>query len=393
MYLLSYETSQELRSELQTAIMAGHLVFSGRELRRTERSDRAILDPAADLKELLKKIDRGHDSIITKKTRDILRELNGEELNRPYSASTYGKTESNRAQLEVARAMVLADREFGLLDPISLNLTREILDRFSGAETSISYSHVPDDFKEYPLRISWTTFQTEVLKLYLLPGRNELSKTGVARGGFRITLHVASGDVKLNLRVMIGGRGLVWSPRGLSALKKSHLKLIDELNGVLDDFAARLRWMELYKQIKPVPGLSLKQIESVRIAFGFFLRDPKALNLTCLRPGLSFGDDPLILENREGRAYLFRCELCAQPLGFEIVRDLSYSDSVDWTKPDLYRNSTIENQVNSRILDYAHGGSSLLKPSAPEPDPCRGTHYISTRTGERRPISRSKDRL
>lgn len=379
MYLLSYRTSEEFRSKLE------------RKLTDNELRPLIVSDQIDEVKESLKALDPGFEASVSSRTKAVLREISGKEPLEPYSSSTYGKPQTATLCRDVGRAMVLADREFGFLDEISLNITRKILDNFSGqeAEFSILNKGYGDDWVEYA-KMDWTYFRTRVLRGYTLPGSEGFSPSGKDSSDLELILHTAKGNVQLGITINHMRSRLFWYARGLSAVKKSHRKLVDELNRALEDYASRLSWMEQYRSTPPKPGLSSADIARVRSALKVFFKEP--FDLPMLEGGISFGPEPLILESGQSRVYFARCTVCEKIISAEVMTNYSYSSSIDWTDPEFRGRTAIEGMLNEQLIGPDHGRTSLYSSRERELywskriPACEGRSVISSRTGKVTPL-------
>lgn len=346
MYLLSYDRDAELRTKAQRALMG-----------RGGVQDRELLAKIHELKP-----DYTAKAHLDFETRSLLKEINGNrrQLNgESYGKSYYGKAIDSAQRFRIAHAMYLADIEFGLLDEISMSLTESVFEDFAaGAEWSF---RTPNQFGDEE-RVSWEEFRRGFLNWHLHPAWPEDGEA-IATSN-ELLFEFYAGRKRVNLRFVIdklNGQAS-WRLRGASRFKKTHIVLVDELNTVLKDFQERLAWL---KKIKRYPGLDSYELNRVRSALEIFY--PKGFDLSCIQAGLSLGDEPVILDSGDARAYVVRCDRCEYPMLMEIIRR-PFSDGL-WTDPLATRRHVTEERVNS-ALSHFHRETG-----------CSNSYGISSRTG------------
>ena len=283
-----------------------------------------------------------------------------------YQVTHYGRELDSSTKMQIGRAMVLTGREFGKLDEIVLNLFRATFQKHQRADR-LSYSSPSTAVPNFDY-----SYLERVFKDYLRPGLSHAHP-------YELKWRSALGAVHLELGELNGK--LYWSLRGPSRLRGAHRAVLAELNRALDDYAQRLEWMARYRHSEPKPGLGTNAIAAVRAELKNFYGRP--LDLSGLEPGVSFGDDPVVLSTDSGetRAFFSRCELCELPAAVEIRTSYSslsadFDEKVDWSSSrDTFSSSFPENTVN-RLLQRNHKQSGCSHHSAK-----------SIRTGERLPLA------
>jgi len=324
MYFLSQRDTRDFSLEL-------HRTLNERRGYMGDPQDSSVfgkdLDPEVFLE--LKDRDPGYDPqfALPDLTVSMLRELHGEKLGslsgRFGSHDPYGKgvnlTDSRwaapKVKLHAARAMVLAAQPVALLDPIAARLTDETLTRHSeGKRYCIS---VPTNAGVF----SWREMvELGPLKQHFLPGGERTSLSGVERLDIEPTVRLSK-EPRQQLRLRFDGKvgGIIWEARGSSKLKRSHLKLVTELNAVLQDYQNRQQWADDYRKAPSLKGYERKQVESIRRELMFYTGSHrKLLDLSYLSPGVSFGDDPLTLRDR-WRCYYDRCVGCGRVVTMDFI--------------------------------------------------------------------------
>ena len=129
--------------------------------------------------------------------------------------------------------------------------------------------------------------------------------------------------------------------------------------------------MERYRESDETPGLSDDVLSNLRSQLEIFYHRP--FDLTGLKTGVSFGDDPIVLEDKT-RGFIARCEICHRPALMEIYNCYNRDRAVDWLglgSGDIYKNEIPENYAN-RVLISEHASSS-----------CKWNYAKSSRTGEK----------
>lgn len=356
MYLL-HSKSVEETVELERKLRQELALLERDSLRRVQAEQLAQSNPFAE------PTDPGTSAKLGPVTRSVLLEYRGKAG--LYRTGYYGRSLSNSERMQIGRAMVLADREFGLLDEIVLDSFRMSFQKhlLSGSLGFSSPSTATDSF-DY-------SYLERILSSYL---RRESPRTKP----YELKWKSALGMIYLRLQEIEGS--LYWILRGTSKLRHSHQKFVVELNHALLDYSSRLGWMREYERSEPKPGLGSKVLADLRAELKLFHDRP--LDLSGLEPGVSFGDDPLILDDAAGetRAYFARCESCELPALVEIRTSYSsfsadFDRSVDWSSPrDSFNSSLPENSLG-RILARNHEQSG-----------CGHRTARSSRTGERLPI-------
>lgn len=274
-------------------------------------------------------------------------------------------TDSPELRVKIARAMVLADREFGLLDEICANLLEDVFSSTYPGLRAYCFE-IPGELGFY----SWKDLLRGPLKSYFLPGQDLLAQDGTRRESLRLKLKAGKETVSMELAVD-AVQGAHWRPTGLSTLKRPHLELISRLSAVMVDYSRRLREMDEYRTVPLIPELGYSTVEKVEQSLRLFYPETSILIRNLLRGGVSFGDDPVDLIYDRERGYVARCESCHRAVLIELV---SNSMRADWISEVLYRNKSYESYPR-KILALAHGKTG-----------CEGTHSVSSRTGAREPI-------
>ena len=357
MYFLSYESSVEFQQDLRRAVLGG------RELSEFDTKDQS-------LSRRFRELNRGdlNSWELDLRTREILAELSGQSP--AIEALPKIMEDGDRGlELDVARAMVLSEHEFGYLDPISLRLTKKIFDDLAeGGTYSFSGKSLRNGGQSLQKfgPLSWDELLQGPMADYLLPGQYMVTASGVERPDLQLTLSTPQGKFNLELAVKaVGSLGLRWYRGSLLMLKKSHAKLLEDLNAVLEDYSKRLNLMERYRNEELKIGLS--EAESFKLAheIAHFYRGGIP-NYSIIRGGVSFGDEYLRLGDDE-RGYLLRCSDCSRILGLEIVQ--RFDRERDWSSTEIFRNRIIEHAANRELVSF-HGRAR-----------CQGIRAVSPRTG------------
>ena len=366
MYYLSARDSIDLTDELRRVLIEEKGYIDG-------PTTRGVFDEpsphAEEVLQRLREIDPNYavETFLPHGTLMVLKELTGfSDAAGYYRDCFYPTASSPSTRLRTARAMVLRDREFGLLDEIALSLLEAVfVDHYPGTR---NYSfELSTSLGGY----SWSDLINygPRLKDYLLPGSELLASDGTQRVLPQgLELKSLNDRVKLELQ-FLPSQGLRWSLWGTSRLKSGHRRIAAELNAVMDDYRLRLEAMELYRKAVPAPSHSEPVIS-------FVLRELRSLGITeldGLRGGISFGDEPIILKDSDSRGFYARCRSCGMVIGLELVTDLigfSGGRSPDWKDPDIYRSTIYEYSVN-RKLSQSHLATG-----------CEGIEAESSRTGK-----------
>lgn len=300
-------------------------------------------------------------------TKEILKEINDQSSDpRPYSVFHNSENWDSETELKIATAMDLADRrEFGFFDELSVYLFGKVFRDFAGQDTDpwLRFK-VPSVYRKEPL--PWSRFNREFLKLYFIPDW-EASYEGFNMEEFRFEFY--AGKEKVSLQLANGGHGQVlWSARGLSKLKLTHLALVSDLNSVLKYFQRRL---DLMRRLRNYPGLDEHEISLVAASLAVFYGAIDESDLDILRESKRVSDGHLDLDYGNNSAFVVRCRSCEHPAGMEIV----YSDGITGygpaaRDPEATHRSVPEREVNSLLLEL-HRKTG-----------CKNRSWVSSRTGE-----------
>jgi len=289
-----------------------------------------------------------------------------------------GAEPSARERLEVARAMVIQDREPSLLDGLAVELIYLAISRYAKRrEFCIS---VPTNHGVF----SRGEFIRGPLRGHLQPGLGRFDRNSVERLPLHPTIQGFGERVELSLLWNSKDQLLYFVPRGLSRLKRGHLRLISDLNLVLQDYRNRLDWTAEYRRARPLGGLSEAEVDLVRDELRLYDLSASDCDLSGLRSGVSFGDEPVTLDPLR-RLFYSRCELCRSVVAMEVIDARAYIDGpLSWTKLaklERYRNRILEGSF-SRVLKEIHDGNG-----------CGGTRMVSSRTGNTLPLVDEQERL
>lgn len=351
MYLLSDQSFEDMEEELLRLVMetVAQRSYSG----PTRDADSSLKPPAKLAEEEFSEV-----------ARETLKDLRGGKSYGASYASLYFTKITDTIRRDVAQAMAhrwtVDDRGYGAFDEIALRLFEHYLDRFEGGIALLERADLKDG-----VVLSFGEITSELLDPFLEPDYD--SSLSV-----QFDLHTDRAPVRLKLEIGATGHA-VWDLRGSSQLKKAHRKLRDELQSVVDDFRSRMGWMAEYMGSKPRPGIEEPQLSEIQRILGHYYHQG-AVDVAGLKPGISFGDDPLKLDQRS-RGFIGRCERCDQIVALEAVADLSISGGLlNWTdESKIYRNIYAEGSLREtfRAIHWA----------------CDGKFYLSSRTGMSAPIS------
>lgn len=349
MYLLSYENSEEVRSAVQASLIDD------------ERYSRSWKGGGSGPQQArLKAIDPayGVNPWLAIPTRNMLKELTGKPADLSYSSHFYGRTLTPADEVEIGRAMVLADREFGAFDEIALKLMVNAFEVRSGGR-NVHFTAI-DRAGSFGIDELGRLF----LGYYLSPpGRDSYGGLAVRQLKFH-----REGRAAIDLEFSSDGSRTgeaVWRARGVSKVNHGHLGLVRELNRPLQDFRMRMELRERYQSTEVSPGLDESTIQSLRGVLAVLYSN---FNLDSLRPDLRFADEPISLKSRTGNpdgswGYIGRCDQCRQIVALELLEEAHQE------RP-LYWDQILEDRVRDMLL-LPHRNSG-----------CRGTVYNSSRTGE-----------
>lgn len=354
MYLLSDQSFEDMEEELLRLVME---TVAQRSYSRPVKDADSDPKPPAKLAE----------EELSETARETLKVLRGEWSGGPAYDKLYSATSRAGATVrrDVAQAMAHRwshdGRGYGAFDEIALELFRHCFDRFEGSGAASFTQTQRRGF----LQLGFDGLQRSILDPFLEESYN--SSLSV-----QFDLDAAKAPVKLKLEIGATGHA-VWELRGTSQLKKSHRKLRDELQSVVEDFRSRMGWMAEYMGSKPRPGIEDPQLSEIQRILGHYYHQGP-VDVAGLKPGISFGDDPLKLDQRS-RGFIGRCERCDQIVALEAVADLSISGGLlNWTDDSrIYRNIYAEGSLREtfRAIHWA----------------CDGKFYLSSRTGMSTPIS------
>lgn len=331
-----FERKRRIESALRTKEM----------LRKRQASELAQSDPFKDPEISAK---------LGPVTRSILLEYRGKAG--IYQVTHYKKHVDSRTQMEIGRAMVLRGREFGLLDEIVLDIFKSTFYRYLRAN-SLSFSSPSTAQPSFDYG-----YLERIFEDYLVAGRSFVAP-------YELKWKSSMGTVYLQLEEHKGK--LRWSVRGTSAIRSAHRTFAYELNSILNDYEDRLQWMERYRNSEPKPGLGTKPLAELRKELKTYFSRP--FDLSGLEPGVSFGDEPVILDRRydEGiRGYVARCESCDRPAFMEVICSYPREGRIDWASSKDTFTSKLPEQDASKILLRDHQQSG-----------CSWKFARSSRTGE-----------
>lgn len=270
-------------------------------------------------------------------------------------------------RLEVARAMVIQDREPSLLDELAVELIYLVIIRYTGGKNY--HFRVPTNGGVF----TRGEFIKGPLEGHLQPGTGRFDRNGVERLPIHPTIQGFGGSVELSLLWNSKDQFLYFTARGPSRLRRGHLKLVAELNLILQDYRNRLQWAVEYRAARPLSGLSEEEVDRVRDELYLYDLSASECDLSGLRPGVSFGDEPVKLSALR-RIFYGRCELCRSVATVEVIDARAYIDGpISWkkiAKMERYRNRILEGSFN-RVLGEIHDSHG-----------CEGTRTVSSRTGE-----------
>lgn len=300
-------------------------------------------------------------------TKSLIDEING-KFKGDYGRDIYGKKINALQRQDVARAMIIAEQRYGILDQISANLTEKVLWHFS------LDSRRDAPFLSISTRaglFSWQQLIRDPLKEYFVGGRGRWSDLSspnpVTRSDAKLELLLAdgSGPVKLKLSVLPEDLGARWSLRGSSIYRSENRELLSKLNAILEDYTKRLDWMERYQTGWTVLPLDEKQIEEIRNELSIYY-DLKPSTLDPLRQQrLLRGTDDFIETSRTDypvRVYSIRCSECGRIAKFDIKEQLGSKAPKDWNGDSrLLRTPRPATDVCNDILSRAHRASSCTK--------------------------------
>jgi len=338
------------------------------QLRRSRAKVEVAIEKEIQYKRL-KSLDRAYDwdNPLSGLTQDIIDELHGKSKGE-YASRIYGKKLTVLERHDVARAMVVAEQKYGLLDRISANLTEKALWDFS-----------LDGRRDAPFltistrggAFSWKQLLRDPLKDYSLGGRGRWSDVPgsepIARKDSKLELLLADGNgpVKLKLSVLQGDQGLRWSLRGSSVYRAEHRELLSKLNAILEDYAERLRWMQQYRDGWAVPAVADEQIKKIEHELSIYYDlKPRALDQLRQRMLLAKTDEPIEINRRYSpvRIYLIRCSECGRVSKLDIKECLGSRVPKDWSKrSDLLYTPSLALEDCNPILSEAHRASSCLR--------------------------------
>lgn len=365
MYLLSDSSFREMEEELLKLIMES---VTQKSYTSTARKSEPSPEPSPLIAE----------EKLSETARATLKVLRGEWSGGPaydklYSAATVAGATVRR---DVAQAMVHRwtqdGRGYGAFDEIALELFRHCFDQFEGNGAASFTQTDRGESTQFGFngvrRI--TQFGFDGMRRTLLdPFLEENHDSSLS---VHFDLDAAKAPVKLKLEIGATGHA-VWELRGASQLKKSHRRLRDDLQAVVRDFHSRRSWMAEYISSGAKPGIEEPQLEMVqKILKNYYNRS--AFDLEPLDPGVRFEDEPIVL-GEAARGFIGRCESCDQIVTLELVKHIGSSrQQPDWTDDALlYRNSYAEGTLQTEVFRPVHWA-------------CGGKRYLSSRTGQSRPI-------
>jgi len=355
MYLLSYMDSVMGRAKFQERIIRNQgYLESSTELDYLQLAQR--LDP-----------DFRPQKMLPRQTRGILEQLQGREGAKDYYRFQDPLERMDpELMLNTARAMVLADRGYGLLDELCASLLEATFNSAYPGLRAYCFA-MASSLGGY----SWQDLVRGPLASYFLPGRDLIALDGTRRElPSGLVLKHGKETVALGFRAL-PGRGIHWAPRGLSRLKSSHINLVEKLNQVMVDYDDRLKRMDEYLTGPRNAGITSEEERELAELLRMF----KGCDLTGLAPGKSFGDSPIYLD-RTHRGFHVRCESCGAPVELQIVRGSDSLSDEDWkNRHRSVHLTTYYSQVSNRLAEI-HSSRG-----------CSGTTAVSSRTGEQITIS------
>lgn len=282
-------------------------------------------------------------------------------------------TLSNGERLAVARAMAIEDRTPSAFD----ELAAVLMGRTIGDKT-LSYRIRDPKGKS---ALSWDQFLQGPLSSYLEAGRSLISLDSADLRELHLVIEGLDERIDLALSWRSKDHLLRFSARGTSRLKQSALNLAAELNLILEDYRNRLQWAEELKAATPRSGFSEAEIDLIRYELDLFSgTDSSLYDFSGLRPGASFGDDPLELGKGAGKGlwgFYSRCRTCEEAVAMEVFDLYESKRERPWDKlkeEDMRRRTIIEATMG-RKLSEIHGTRG-----------CSGTEAVSSRTGKVTPI-------
>lgn len=351
MYLLSDQSFEDMEEELLRLVMetVAQKSYSG---------------PTGDADSSLKPPARLAEAEFSEVARETLKDLRGEKAYGPSYSSLYFTKITDTIRRDVAQAMVhrwtVDDRGYGAFDEIALRLFEHYLDRFEGRVAILERAGLKGG-----VALNFREISEELLDPFLEPDYDRSLSV-------QFDLHTKRAPVRLNLEISTTGNAF-WELRGSSLFKKSHRKLRDDLQAIVRDFHKRLEWMKEYMGSKPRPGIEELQRSEIQRVLGHYYHEGP-VDVAGLKPGISFGDDPLKL-GQHARGFIGRCERCDQIVALELVKDLGFNGGTpSWADDSkIYRNIYAEGSLREtfRVIHWA----------------CDGKFYLSSRTGMSTPIN------
>jgi len=308
---------------------------------------------------LLEVLDSGNsaDNPPSLQTRLILGDLRGKESSY-YMDKLYGKDLTLEQKHDVARAMVLAQSEVGLRDPIVRRLTEHTIRRSISSYKSGSYRLGFDSNGRGVGDYRWERYMDRVC------GTISSHETQINRGNsYERRLHIAGGgeELKLTVREDSSDGRFSWRARGSSKTKPRHRKLVAELNRISEDYEARVSLADRYQKANIYPGLTAD--EQVKIQWklnmlNWSLSLPESI--PGLRPGKYFGDEPSIQDRGTTRIYTLRCEECLQPAAVDVVYPVNGRAPKSWGSddPKLIGHRVLEERSLGGYLEKFHRAKS-----------------------------------
>ena len=351
MFLLSYTKSDEFRKNFQHCVLNSS--FWDQPDGDLARDYRDRLDPGSAVGQYM-----GY------RTTRVLSELIGVEHEGIGYAELFrsiGLTPKDRR--EVGRAMVLADMEFGLIDELVWNGFRSAFSDFASyRDYSFSVGKqkklTADELKEY-------------FAPYFLPAEKRIDPPVPLR------LKLRMGKTTVDLEFQPGdAAGAIWIDRSFKLRPKQNDELLRDLNWSLDDFRQRLDWMENYRKADALPGIDSR----VRSELSSAIRKTYSCSypdLDYIMAGIYFeGESTAVKIGERHSGFAGRCGDCQQIVALDIYRKPSYSleKEVDWSSS--YRDSAADDVIDELLQD-AHRARG-----------CEGSHYISSRNGEKLKLRR-----
>lgn len=313
-----------------------------------------------------RRLDPGHheDNPLSETAQKILDELRREKNSFGNYREILDDGKFNaRVRQDVARAMAVSEIHFGLLDPISSNLTYEIFDRFTGGPG------LPK-FQVSGRSYSWKELKQVYIGNYSNPGRQRLSEEPDPTS--RMDLAIDCGSLSLKVSVLKEG-GVRWSLRGASLLKLGHRRVLTELNGVLEDYELRLKWLTEYRAGSFVPGYGVEDVRSAQNSISHFNESVRP-RMDWLKPGVFILGEYTLVSMNETRIYPVRCTSCERVARTESFWPQGFT-KVNWKEGrGIFHASSVESPLN-RVVSSLHAKTG-----------CGGEYGINARNGERTAI-------